>query len=380
MRILILTYHRAYNCGAVLQAWALAKALRKAGHEVCFPMFNRAGEPRHILSYENCRYTGLKRIAWFVKRFFVNLLGVDIAMKTYVHFSRFRRKNLKEIDGAPSDFGNVADVAIVGSDQVWRPDLAGEYFKLFSAESLPVGFPVIGYACSLGDKTPIPDVLGKIERACTLYHAVSVRETLAQECLRRRTSSIPELVVDPTLLLDAPDYEELLFTGRCPREEYLLMYVIEWSPKVCETARRLAKQLGVKCVIMPQCCFSHWYAPKDSVLGCSPDMFLAYTKNAKYILAQSFHGTVFAIQYKKPFLSLRPDEDAEESRPAALLRQLGMQERIVTPQTPIGAMETLIKLEPNWDAVCIKISRMRKESERFLSCALNTVMRGGDEI
>ena len=36
MKVGILTFHFAYNYGAVLQAWGLQQAIESLGHEVCF--------------------------------------------------------------------------------------------------------------------------------------------------------------------------------------------------------------------------------------------------------------------------------------------------------------------------------------------------------
>ena len=46
MKIAILTFHRAYNCGAMLQAWALRTVLERMGHTIEFPILNHVGETK----------------------------------------------------------------------------------------------------------------------------------------------------------------------------------------------------------------------------------------------------------------------------------------------------------------------------------------------
>ena len=66
MRIGIITYHRAYNCGAMLQAWALKTVLERMGHEV--EVFNRLFTPSKT------------RWSQIPKRLVKKLLGRDVVL------------------------------------------------------------------------------------------------------------------------------------------------------------------------------------------------------------------------------------------------------------------------------------------------------------
>lgn len=76
----------------------------------------------------------------------------------------------------------------------------------------------------------------------------------------------------------------------------------------------------------------------------SPDCLVQYARNAKYVLAGSFHGTVMGVMFKKPFLSLRGQVDLHESRPAALLRKIGRSNRLVNPTTSLDEMDLRCEL------------------------------------
>ena len=78
MRIGILTFHRAYNCGAMLQAWALKTVLERMGHQVEFPICNHVGEtPRwRFCEWQNREKKGLQWIRSVVGRAYVNLRSI----------------------------------------------------------------------------------------------------------------------------------------------------------------------------------------------------------------------------------------------------------------------------------------------------------------
>ena len=82
----------------------------------------------------------------------------------------------------------------------------------------------------------------------------------------------------------------------------------------------------------------------------------------------SFHGTVFSVQFQKPFFTaVAPAEMAapESSRTFSLLSRLGLGERI------IGKGDTADLTAPiDWAAVGERLGRERKLSLDYLRCAL----------
>ena len=76
MKIAILTFHRAYNCGAMLQAWALRTVLERMGHVVEFPILNHVGERNRWLKLIDFRKRGMNLIRSFIGRFLLNIFSV----------------------------------------------------------------------------------------------------------------------------------------------------------------------------------------------------------------------------------------------------------------------------------------------------------------
>ena len=352
MRIGILTFHRAYNCGAMLQAWALKKTLERMGHTVEFPACNHVGEEAkrfRFVEWHNREKCGLQWIRSVIGRAYVNLnllpneLGSipweGILRSRYKHF---RLRNLPERDCAPEEFDKHYDLMISGSDQVFSDVHSREDAPTFFCGNKPTGLKAITYAASYGDKPLEGERLARVVKALDNFSAVSVRETLAKEQLSSRARQEIVETLDPTLLVTPDDYAEIA-GGKIPTDPYLFMYTLYTAPFFLETAKELARRLGVKCIIAPCYQYSRWKAPKGLTYSVSPDRLVQYARNAKYVLAGSFHGTVMGVIFKKPFLSLRGQVDQYESRPAVLLRKIGCSNRLVNPTTTIDEMERVLR-------------------------------------
>ncbi len=362
MKIGILTFHCAHNCGAMLQAYALKTVLERMGHEVEFPSCNKVGDlPR----WRRCDFHGqsfLRKVRHFLVVMVINILSLGIEDKKRKLFKKFRQNYLSERDCTPADFEKLYDCLIVGSDQVWNPDCAGESeAPLFLLENFSFSKPIIAYSVSCGDQQLSDEICARIQAAAKRCAAVSVREPLVNQLLGANYSIVP----DPTLLLTRADYEKFV-APRPPRKRKLLYcFALHASPFLMATAHELAKRLDADCVIQPTYQFTRFQAPKGLTYGLSPNGMIDQMFNADYILAASFHGTVFAIQSGKPFLSLRNQVDTLESRPASLLRQLNLSERLVNPTASLDEITRLLSTPPPQD-LDTRLATLRATGIAFL--------------
>lgn len=376
MRIAILTFHRAYNCGAMLQAWALKTVLERMGHRIEFPACNSVGESERwrFIEWQNREKRGLQWVRSVIGHAYVNLRLLPYNLGSVpsegvlrARYRAFRQKYLPERRCVPAQFGEHYDLVISGSDQVFSDIHSNDDAPMFFCENKPKDLRAIAYAASYGDKPLEGERLVRVVKALDNFSSVSVRETLAKDQLSALTSKEICETLDPTLLVRPEDYNEIA-CGNVPREPYLFMYTLRAEPFFIKTAKVLARRLGVKCIIVPCYQFSRWGAPKSLTYSISPDRLVQYARNAKYVLAGSFHGTVMGVMFNKPFLSLRAQADAFESRPAALLRKLGCEDRLVNPSVSVDEMcRRLISSLPD---LAGRIAAMRAESLAWLERAL----------
>ena len=142
------------------------------------------------------------------------------------------------------------------------------------------------------------------------------------------------MVGDPTLLLDADDYNRLIGDEPLVEGDYVFFYTPVGLPHdYFAIASAIGKQIGCKVIT------ERAYYPKDikkygnieNYIPTGPKEFLNLIKYAKVVCGGSFHLQVFSILFKKNFYCINGDKD---SRTNHLLNLLGLQDRIISLSKP----------------------------------------------
>jgi len=370
MRIAVLTYHKAHNCGAMLQAWALQEFLRSKGHVVEFPSCNNVGiAPRWIKLRTLHGARGFAKLRLWLYQFMANLFSIGWEDWNRFAYNRFRRRFLKERSCTPDKFADNYDCAIIGSDQVWHPLISKADTPLFLAENIPAAVPVISYAASFGDKIPDESALKRLLAALPRFKAISVREELAAATLYKAGFAV-KTVLDPTFLLRSEDYRP--FVGSRPyRKKYMFLYAVSLSGFVLQSARKLAAMIGLKLVICGVYVKTRYRTPPECVWGVSPERMVALIAHAEYVLASSFHGTALSVIFSKPFLSVCDQIGGTNTRIATLLESTGLADRIVDPSMQIEDMNSRLTESVNWTRVHERIEELRGDSIAYLKEVLS---------
>ena len=102
-------------------------------------------------------------------------------------------------------------------------------------------------------------------------------------------------------------------------------------------ARKFADTTGLKLTALPH--LDH-YTPYDEgyadelLYNVSPEDFINLVKNADYVLTDSFHGTMFSLNYNKPFFTFRrfsgKASNSTNTRIESLANRLGIHSRLVS--------------------------------------------------
>ena len=283
---LIATLHFYNNFGSVLQAYALRRTLNQ-----------RFGLQADILPYR----PSLPEYEYFHTKELREAYKIKVRK-----FDDFRNDvlNIGSKITQIKDFRQQYDVYLVGSDIVWGKEFSGldsVYFLKF----VPKGKKKIAYAASvLLDKDGHTEEDQYFRESLKKFDAIGMRETSSVEPIQRLASGKHvEAVLDPTLLLDAEDYEPLVIENRdMKKAPYLLSYFLTHDPSVVDYTNMIAKKMGLRVI--------HYFADYpnqifDQDAGCfafaGPGEFLGYVKNAEMIFTNSFHGTCFSMIYRKPF-------------------------------------------------------------------------------
>lgn len=328
MKIDIITRHAPANYGSILQCYAMEKVLKDLNFDVEFINYVRLDEKG-----KNIAKTMLNRSKFWNR----NLLTrkIYLALKTeeynqsYKKFEEFRKEMItqtEEYNSMHSLIENTpqADIYCTGSDQVWGKVGNVEYDEAYFLTFLKEGQKKISYASSFG-KDKISDNLKRnLKRFLDSYEEILVREKSGVEILNEAGVKSTQ-TLDPTLLLSFDEWDKIT-KENIKDEEYILVYQLHNNKKFEKYCKNFALNTGLP-IKRISVFNSYRFRTGKLILLPTPNEFLGYIKNAKYVLTDSFHGTVFSIIYNKKFMDILPNETS--TRITNLLELLKIQNRIL---------------------------------------------------
>ena len=306
MKIGILTFQNAHNWGASLQALALKTYLEKQGYDVKIINYINEEIEKNYKRREKVKFkfSGPISILKYIYHNIQSCYSAKQMAEKWDNFNEFISQYLldkdKQIytkeDVKNSDF----DIIICGSDQIWNPKLTNGLDSIYFADG-NIKSKKIAYAASMGIKKLEEDDENLFKQYLNNFDRISVREEDLQKYIKELTNKNVTKVVDPTLLLDQEDY---LMIEVIPKEkDYLLLYELVPDYKMMKIAKKIAKQRNLKIVCLEykkdiKKCFYKQLA------NVGPAEFIGLLHNAKFVVTNSFHGTVFSILFEKEFYTI----------------------------------------------------------------------------
>lgn len=376
MRIGIITFHHALNCGAVLQAWALQTYLQKQGYSAEIVNYGKIGWPgKYYLKLDSLRHIA-GTLYNNAHRFFISFAIEDYRRNLYCRFMRDAMHLGPSVSKRQLDSLGYTHF-ICGSDQVWHPAI-NEGDDTYFLANAPEGVKRISYAPSFG----VDEFDSELERKMAVwlarFDAISVREPQGAEIVKRLCGRDATVVCDPTLLLERADYEAI---EREPRyglpEKYIAVYTICGHPWAEKAALELGEKMKLPVVHLPGGQLARWYLPGKAkrVTALGPAEWLWFVHHAEYVMTNSFHGTVFSLMYHKPF-TVALNGKASDARMLSLLDGAGLGELIGR----VEHVDRVDGVDVDWGKVDEQVERLRRNGIRFIADALkqkNLDMEGG---
>jgi len=362
-KIGIITYHSANNYGAMLQVYALQEIVKKYYKDV------------HIIDYRNKKVEDNYKILKFhgknpirlTKQLIQNLKNLPRNYRrnkkfvdfknTYMQLSQNKYKSQIDLKQNAPDY----DVYITGSDQVWSTHITGELEDAYTLNFGKDTVKRISYAASIG-KSKIEEKYQKqYQTKLAKMDCISVREEIAKEELQKFMQKDMEVVLDPTLLMDTKEWDKIADQSQEKiEEEYILVYELLQDNTIKKIVEMLKEKTNLKVVSLKSCSISKEDIYKDEYIT-GPIEFVSLIKHAKYVVTNSFHGTVFSLLYEKEFFAIPPQKTG--ARIISLLEKLKLRKRIVTE----SEIEQL-HLEEKIDYKKVKeiLEKERQQSIKFL--------------
>ncbi|MBQ8549935.1 MAG: polysaccharide pyruvyl transferase family protein [Clostridia bacterium] len=337
-----ITFHWAANYGAVLQAYALQKHLKNCGRDT------------EIIDYVPVLTSILLRIQALRARdfsFWKREKKIKKFRKKELTLSKKRYYNNSALFSAEDEYSAV----ICGSDQIWNESFAMppkrlanlSYFLDFAGSAKR-----ISYAASFGANKIPNDMVLRIKPLLERFDTLTVRENTGAEILKDMGLD-STVVADPTLLLTAADYSALLENRVLPDAPRVFSYILHKNQTVCEEISAAVNK--------------NFDSETDAhVNDYGVYEWLSFVRDSKFLVTNSFHGTVFSLLFHTPFITVPVKGSGMNDRILTLLRSVGLEDRIAEEcdQTKINE---LISSPIDWDAVDKKIAELSERSAKVLS-------------
>ncbi len=363
MKTGLVTFYHIHHYGALLQAAATERAVESLGSqcEIIDYYVNQDNglfrKPTGVGSAAADAHTALhyKALKARYQRF-------ETFAKDHLRVSAHRFESLEELRSAVLPY----DLILSGSDQIWNPKIFPDgrfdpvFFGAFSQRRR------IAYAPSFG----IPHIPEGMEEELRGYlkqfSHISVRERQGQRIVKDLTGQEVPVVLDPTLLLTRDQWSAMAAPPGLSGG-YILCYCISRPGALAPYIHQLAEKTGLPVVQL--CGIRQKIHPRARcVLDAGPAEFLSLFQNASYVCTNSFHGTVFSVQFQKPFFTaVAPGElaEPESSRTFSILSRLGLTERIIGKGDTAGWEDAI-----DWTAVESQLDLARQSSLDYLRAAL----------
>lgn len=299
----LITYHRAYNYGAILQTYASIKFFEKLGYKVIVIDY----VPNYLQSFGTIKNTFNQvdnRNKSLIKRIIYALIKTPSYKRLKRVFTYFINKNFNltlyysSIDNLINN-KPIANLYCSGSDQIWNNYYSGEFDKAFFLDFTDDKDKCISLASSFGKNDFNKIEKEYLKKSLNKYSLLSVREKDGKEIINEIGFNNCMELFDPTLLINEDIWNKFA-KGKMYKFKYILVYQLHGDSDAYDKAIQFAKIKGLK--VLRIITMYHQirinYNCKNIVIPTIQE-FVNLFKNSEYVFTDSFHGTAFSIIFKK---------------------------------------------------------------------------------
>ena len=345
------------NYGSMIQALATQMALDKLGYEnetINIAGFNGEIKKAKLLYFTKAALTsdillskmGMARNV-IKKRLSRNKYGKNSAIRKK-RFSEFSQRmfRLSVPANSKDELGLYAadhySTVLVGSDQLWLPgNIAADYYTL---NWVPESVNTVAYATSFGQSVLPRDSAAKAAVFLKKIKHIGVREESGQKLVKQIAGRDVPVVCDPTLLFTGEEWMTIQQEEPIIKEPYIFVYFLGNNPPHRAFVKRLKDETGCKIVALV---------------------------NASYVCTDSFHCSVFSMQYEKIFFSFRryarKTASSTNSRLDTLFKLAGVKDRILSGDEDV---KEWLAREIDYKTVQSNLESIRAQSYGYLKAAL----------
>lgn len=294
-KVALITLYSNNNIGNKLQNYAVQQFIKKLGDY-------------EIVTIKNKPYLRLKdRLYILMKTDYKRIIKEKKRLRSFKKFDSFIKKTkYSVVTTNPKKINNNFDYYIVGSDQVWNPNFnypINRIKKLYLLNFTNDNEKKISISASFGVSELSELVRKQVIDDLSKFKSLSVRELSGKKIIEELTKRKDvEVLLDPTMLIEDKEWD---LVSKKPtkdvNEKFILNYFLgNLSQDKRNQINDFARKNGCQVINMLD--------KKDPFYTCGPSEFLWLEKNAFLICTDSFHSSVFAILFKRPFVVFNRDD------------------------------------------------------------------------
>lgn len=373
MKIELITMHRVNNMGAFLQTLATQIILEKKGVQVEILDYLCFAQRKKTIIFGWRYRDGIKnKIKWICSN--LVFAGYDVmkykvfhkAQEEYLNISKQRYVGVHQLKiNHP-----IADVYLIGSDQMWNYKINMGIDRVFLLDFLDNGERRACLSTSLGLNQIGEKYKSIMLRSLLRFDLISVRENITANELRKSGIAC-EHVVDPTLLLNKDEWKNITKSSQIHigQNKYLLIYAVGYNKYLIKYAKEIAKQKDLKIYSVAREIVKNRCVDKEFRF-ITPFDFVKLILNASYVITDSFHGTIFSINFGVDFM-VRANL-SEDVRIRDVIEQFSLYEHVLNEKENLH----IARLR-NLD---MELAKCRKQGYRFIDEIVKLKDKGKYEV
>lgn len=326
----IITFHNSYNCGSMLESFAMQKTIEKLGMNVEIINFSNEGQKKlYSVFFKNNSFKNILK----------NILLIPYAKeirKNNDKYQEFMNQNFN-LSKPMAKIEELEDkdysIIIAGSDQIWNitiEDSDDAYFLPWVKNARKVA-----YAPSFGSKNIMKFSENSKKYADYLndFNALSIRENNGQKWIKHLIDKEVPVLLDPTLLIDREEYDSIMSKSKQTYGDYIFFYSPSFDEKSCNFVKKIAEKNNMKVITWSA---KSYYVKLIKRFGFilaefeSPSIYLELINDASLVITTSYHGTIFSTIYRKKFITIKNGGMyGDDDRVMTLLTQIDMLDRLL---------------------------------------------------
>jgi len=266
------------------------------------------------------------------------------------------------------------DLFVLGGDQLFRSTFMCSTFDFFCLDWVDTNKKTISIGTSFGldhYELSLPFYKGFYQFWLQRFAGISVREKSGEQILKNELNVSKETVttLDPVLIAGKEFLKKIDYDDLSGEKGYVFSYfldshkeitcIIEYvANKYCNGAKKRFENIGYENELLENISITHF----NSVSG---ETWISLIANCDFLMTDSFHGICLALLFSKKFCVLMPEEDRGKTRIKEILREYGLEDRVVTDLEDFVSRDVYNR-SIRFDAVEEKINLLRDKSIKWI--------------